>query len=95
MTSWDHLRPQEHPQGLRRPPGTLASPELNSPDVLDQLRRQFPRLPPHLTAQVESTYHAVSPTGRPPGGLASRVWGPPLLRLFLLPLGQFLQGGAS
>ncbi|XP_040317620.1 transducin-like enhancer protein 6 isoform X2 [Herpailurus yagouaroundi] len=59
MTSWDHLRPQEHPQGMRRPPGTLASPELNSPDVLDQLRRQFPRLPPHLTAQVESTYHAL------------------------------------
>ncbi|XP_058584380.1 transducin-like enhancer protein 6 isoform X3 [Neofelis nebulosa] len=59
MTSWDHLRPQEHPQGLRRPPGTLASPELSSPDVLDQIRRQFPRLPPHLTAQVESTSHAL------------------------------------
>lgn len=58
-----------------------------------------PRFPPHLAAQVESVYSEVSHTRqswaaprRPRGavsfGLRSRVWGHPLLHLFLLPLGK-------
>ncbi|XP_072577960.1 transducin-like enhancer protein 6 isoform X3 [Vulpes vulpes] len=58
MTSWDRLSRQQHPPRMRRPPGTLA-PELNYHGVLGQLREQFPRLSPHLAAQVDSMYHTL------------------------------------
>nr|XP_035972028.1 transducin-like enhancer protein 6 isoform X3 [Halichoerus grypus] len=54
MTSWGHLSPQKRPPRMRRAPGTLAPSELNCRGVLDQLRQELPRFPPHLTAQVES-----------------------------------------
>ncbi|XP_032161587.1 transducin-like enhancer protein 6 isoform X4 [Mustela erminea] len=54
MTSWGHPSPQKHPPGMMGPPGTLAPSELSCPAVLDQLRHEFPRFPPHLAAQVES-----------------------------------------
>ncbi|KAM8925069.1 transducin-like enhancer protein 6 isoform 19-T27 [Lycaon pictus] len=58
MTSWDRLSRQQHPPRMRRPPGILA-PELNYHSVLGQLREQFPRLSPHLAAQVDSMYHTI------------------------------------
>ncbi|CAK7292741.1 Transducin-like enhancer protein 6 [Vulpes lagopus] len=58
MTSWDRFSRQQHPPRMRRPPGTLA-PELNYHGVLGQLREQFPRLSPHLAAQVDSMYHTL------------------------------------
>nr|XP_055198714.1 transducin-like enhancer protein 6 isoform X2 [Nyctereutes procyonoides] len=58
MTSWDRLSRQQHPPRMRRPPGTLA-PELNYHGVLGQLREQFPRLSPHLAAQVDSMYYTL------------------------------------
>ncbi|KAM8925063.1 transducin-like enhancer protein 6 isoform 16-T20 [Lycaon pictus] len=58
MTSWDRLSRQQHPPRMRRPPGILA-PELNYHSVLGQLREQFPRLSPHLAAQVDSMYHTL------------------------------------
>ncbi|XP_059244577.1 transducin-like enhancer protein 6 isoform X1 [Mustela nigripes] len=54
MTSWGHPSPQKHPPGMMGPPGTLAPSELSCQAVLDQLRQEFPRFPPHLAAQVES-----------------------------------------
>ncbi|XP_029773225.1 transducin-like enhancer protein 6 isoform X2 [Suricata suricatta] len=82
MTSWGHPRPQEHLQRMRRPPGSLAPPGWSSPDVLNQLRQQFPRLPAHLTAQVESMCHTTEhfletwsrPLGPPPGEEAAGSW---------------------
>ncbi|XP_030896623.1 transducin-like enhancer protein 6 isoform X2 [Leptonychotes weddellii] len=59
MTSWGHLSPQKRPPRMRRVPGTLAPSELNYRGVLDQLRQEFPRFPPHLTAQVESVCSAL------------------------------------
>uniref|UniRef100_A0A9L0TS38 Transducin-like enhancer protein 6 n=1 Tax=Equus caballus TaxID=9796 RepID=A0A9L0TS38_HORSE len=34
-----------------------SAPGLNSQDVLDQLKQQFPRIPPHLTTQMEHVYY--------------------------------------
>ncbi|XP_034513351.1 transducin-like enhancer protein 6 isoform X4 [Ailuropoda melanoleuca] len=59
MTSWGHLSPRKHPPRVRRPPGTPAPSELNYRGVLDQLRQEFPRFPPHLAAQVESVYSEI------------------------------------
>ncbi|XP_045656026.1 transducin-like enhancer protein 6 isoform X2 [Ursus americanus] len=59
MTSWGHLSPRKHPPRMRRPPGTPAPSELNYRGVLDQLRQEFPRFPPHLAAQVESVYSEI------------------------------------
>ncbi|XP_044233882.2 transducin-like enhancer protein 6 isoform X3 [Ursus arctos] len=59
MTSWGHLSPRKHPPRMRRPPGTPAPSELNYWGVLDQLRQEFPRFPPHLAAQVESVYSEI------------------------------------
>ncbi|XP_054549020.1 transducin-like enhancer protein 6 isoform X2 [Talpa occidentalis] len=62
MTSRGRLSPQEQPQGMAKPPGALAHngaspPALNSQGFLDQLKKQFPRLPEHLQAQLENMDH--------------------------------------
>ncbi|KAM7140622.1 transducin-like enhancer protein 6 isoform 1-T1 [Molossus nigricans] len=62
MTSCGHLSPQGHPPRMVRPPGTLAhrGASLQDPNYqgfLDQLKKQFPRFPPHLPAQVDSIYY--------------------------------------
>ncbi|XP_023502152.2 transducin-like enhancer protein 6 isoform X3 [Equus caballus] len=49
MTSWGRPSPQGPPQ--------RTAPGLNSQDVLDQLKQQFPRIPPHLTTQMEHVYY--------------------------------------
>ncbi|XP_016077669.1 PREDICTED: transducin-like enhancer protein 6 [Miniopterus natalensis] len=61
MTSSGHLSPRGHPPRMVRPSGTLAQRganllALNYQDILDQLKKQFPRFPPHLPAQVDSIY---------------------------------------
>ncbi|XP_015422511.1 PREDICTED: transducin-like enhancer protein 6 [Myotis davidii] len=62
MTSSGHPSPQGHPPWMVKPPGTLAPHEANTPglstqDILAQLKKQFPRFPPHLRAQVDSLYY--------------------------------------
>ncbi|XP_066109482.1 transducin-like enhancer protein 6 isoform X7 [Saccopteryx bilineata] len=62
MSLCGHLSPQGHPPRMVRPPGTLAHreaslPTLNNQGILDQLKKQFPRIPPHLPAQVENIYY--------------------------------------
>ncbi|XP_053773839.1 transducin-like enhancer protein 6 isoform X2 [Desmodus rotundus] len=61
MTSDGYLNPQGHPPMMVRPPGIwghreASPPALNCQGILDQLKKQFPRFPPHLPAQVESIY---------------------------------------
>ncbi|XP_036090028.1 transducin-like enhancer protein 6 isoform X7 [Rousettus aegyptiacus] len=64
MTSWGHPGSQEHPPRTLSPPGTSAhagaSPSAMTPqNFLDLLKKQFPRFPAHLPAQVESIYHSL------------------------------------
>ncbi|XP_039695126.1 transducin-like enhancer protein 6 isoform X4 [Pteropus medius] len=57
MTSWGRLGSQEHPPRMAH---AGASPSaMTHQSFLDLLKKQFPRFPPHLPAQVESIYHSL------------------------------------
>nr|XP_019599488.1 PREDICTED: transducin-like enhancer protein 6 isoform X2 [Rhinolophus sinicus] len=62
MSSWGHLSSQGQPPRMVRPPGTSAHPGASLPTLtyqgmLEQLKKQFPRFPPQLPAQMESIYY--------------------------------------
>ncbi|XP_066109477.1 transducin-like enhancer protein 6 isoform X3 [Saccopteryx bilineata] len=55
MSLCGHLSPQGHPPRMAHREASL--PTLNNQGILDQLKKQFPRIPPHLPAQVENIYY--------------------------------------
>nr|KAF6297790.1 TLE family member 6, subcortical maternal complex member [Pipistrellus kuhlii] len=57
MTSSGHPSPQRHPPGMAPP--EAGAPGLSSQAVLDQLKKQFPRSPPHLRARLDSLYYLI------------------------------------
>ncbi|KAM5308962.1 transducin-like enhancer protein 6 isoform 2-T2 [Glossophaga mutica] len=64
MTSGGCLHPQGHPPRMVTPSGSLVHNEANPPapnyqGILDQLKKEFPRFPTHLPAQVESIYFLI------------------------------------
>ncbi|XP_019508915.1 PREDICTED: transducin-like enhancer protein 6 isoform X1 [Hipposideros armiger] len=55
MSSWGHLSSQGQPPRMANPGASL--PALNYQGILEQLKKQFPRFPSHLPAQMESIYY--------------------------------------
>ncbi|KAF6307294.1 TLE family member 6, subcortical maternal complex member [Rhinolophus ferrumequinum] len=55
MSYWGHPSSQGQPPRMAHPGASL--PTLNSQGMLEQLKKQFPRFPPQLPAQMESIYY--------------------------------------